>query len=258
MGKILVGTSGFSYEDWKGRFYPRDMKKGEMLSFYSEHFPTVEINSTYYVIPSPRTFISMSEKTPEGFEFVVKANKEITHVEQTDMEIYERFTGSIQPIIQNGRLGCILAQYPWAFKKNSDNICRLKQLRDGFGDLPVTVEFRNVSWVNDGTFQLLRENNLGYCCVDEPHLKGMMPGITLSTTDIGYVRFHGRNAEKWWARKQAWERYNYLYSHEELAEWIPKVRKLSSETKKTYIFFNNHYESKAAQNAVMFSMMLVE
>ena len=256
MGEIRVGTSGFSYEDWRGHFYPDEMKKEEMLRYYSERFRTVEVNSSFYAIPSPSTFASMAGRTPEEFDFAVKAPKDITHSPEVDPEIFARFTRSIGPLVESGKLGCILTQYPWGFKMQDSNIARIRQLREGFGDLPVVVEFRNVDWLGKNTFDLLREERLGFCCVDEPHLKGLIPGIAVATSPIGYVRFHGRNAKKWWHHEEAWERYDYLYSSEELSEWVPKVRKLAAETEKTYLFFNNHYQGKAAQNAQTFAGML--
>ena len=256
MGEIRIGTSGFSYEDWRGYFYPEEIAKGDMLRHYAQRFQTVEVNSSFYAIPSPATFASMARKTSDKFDFAVKAPKDLTHSEEVDPDIFARFTRAIEPLIESGKLGCILAQYPWGFKNTDAGVDRIRQLRKGFGELPVVVEFRNVGWLGNNTFELLRENRLGFCCVDEPRLKGLIPGIVEATSQIGYVRFHGRNAQKWWQHEQAYERYDYLYSAEELSEWIPKVRKLASETEKTYLFFNNHYQGKAAQNAQQFAGML--
>lgn len=256
MGDIRIGTSGFSYDDWRGFFYPKDIQKGDMLSHYAERFPTVEINSSFYAIPSPSTFARMAEKTPESFEFVVKAHKDLTHSPDVDLSAFGRFVSALAPLAEAGRLGCVLAQYPWSFRKGEGNFNRLRQLREEFGELPVVVEFRNAGWVGEETFNLLREHGLGFCCVDEPRLRGLMPGVAVATSPIGYVRFHGRNADKWWEHEEAWQRYDYLYSPSELSEWIPRVRRLASATEKTYLFFNNHYQSKAARNARMLAGML--
>lgn len=255
MGEIRVGTSGFSYDDWRGHFYPEKIQKGDMLRYYAERFSTVEVNSSFYAIPPPSAFIRMSEKTPSTFEFVVKACKELTHSPEVEASAFRQFTAAIGPLVQEGKLGCVLAQYPWSFKKQQNSVDRLKQLREGFGTLPVVVEFRNASWVGEGTFDLLREHELGFCSVDEPKLKGLMPGVAVATSGVGYVRFHGRNTQKWWEHEEAWQRYDYLYSSEELREWVPKVRRIAFLTEKTYVFFNNHYQGKAAQNAQLFSGM---
>lgn len=256
MGDIRVGTSGFSYDDWRGFFYPERIQKGEMLRYYAERFSTVEVNASFYAIPSPSMFARMSDKTPDAFEFVVKANKGLTHSADVPPDTFKQFVSAVQPLVESGKLGCVLAQYPWSFKKEHGNVDRLRQLREEFGELPVVVEFRNVGWIGEDTFELLKGYQLGFCCVDEPELRGLVPRVAMATCPVGYVRFHGRNAEKWWEHEEAWQRYDYLYSADELKEWVPKVQGLASTTEKTYLFFNNHYQGKAAQNAQMFADML--
>lgn len=256
MGDILIGTSGFSYDDWRGFFYPKDLPKGEMLAYYARRFRAVEVNSSYYAIPPPATFERMAQKTPDGFRFAVKANKDITHSPDVDLSIFQQFMEAIKPLADAGKLGCLLAQYPWSFKRTETNAHRVRQLREGFPDLPLVVEFRSYTWASEDVFKLLKELDIGYCCVDEPRLRGLMPGVAMATADIAYVRFHGRNAEKWFQHEEAWQRYDYLYSPDELEEWVPKVRRLASQAGDTYLFFNNHYQGKAAQNAQMFAQML--
>jgi len=253
---IYIGTSGFSYEDWKGFFYPESMDKKDMLAYYCRRFSCVEINSTYYAIPSPFTFAALARKTPADFKFSVKAHKDMTHGEEPVQETFQTFRRAVQPLVDQGKLGCVLAQYPWSLKNTPENRSRLRQLKDYISDIPVVVEFRNVEWVNDDTFALLRELNLGFCCVDEPALKGLMPRIAVATSPMGYVRFHGRNAKDWWKHEEAWQRYNYLYTEEELAEWTPRVDTLARETENLYLFFNNHFQGKSAKNARMFASML--
>jgi uncharacterized protein YecE (DUF72 family) len=254
--KILIGTSGFSYEDWRGYFYPKELPKKEMLNYYAEHFPTVEVNATYYSLPHPATFYQMARKVPQGFEFVVKAHKDMTHTEEFLPESFQQFRSALEPLQEMRMLGCVLAQYPWSFKATAENRSALERLRSELPGVPVVVEFRNSGWVSEETFALLRDLGFGFCCVDEPRLKGLMPRIVKATAPIGYVRFHGRNAAKWWQHEHAYERYDYLYSEEELAEWVPRIQDLAEETEKTYLFFNNHYEGKAGQNAQMMAQLL--
>ena len=256
MGEIRVGTSGFGYDDWRGVFYPEKLKKGEMLRYYASRFSTVEINTTFYGIPAPKTFVKMADTTPPGFDFAVKANKELTHNPEVDPGVFASFTEALKPLLEAGKLACVLAQYPWSFRKNEENVGRLRQLRERFGDLPVVVELRNAEWVEEETFDLLKDCRLAFCCVDEPRLKGLMPRVGIVTAPPGYVRFHGRNAKKWWQHEESWERYDYLYTPEELSEWVPRVGEISAAAEKTYLFFNNHYKGQAAQNAVMFADML--
>jgi len=118
------------------------------------------------------------------------------------------------------------------------------------------VEFRNRGWAQQETLDMLTEHNLGYCCVDEPALRGLMPRLGVATSETGYVRFHGRNAEQWWEHEEAWQRYDYLYSEEELREWVGKVEAITERTHRTYVFFNNHYQGKAALNASLFDQLL--
>jgi uncharacterized protein YecE (DUF72 family) len=251
-----IGTSGFSYDDWKGFFYPENLDKKEMLSFYAGRFDTVEVDSTYYRIPPASVLERMAQKTPPEFEFVVKANKEMTHTEEDNAAAYEAFKKSVDPLLQASKLGCVLAQFPWAFRWNRQNQTALRRVRERLHPLPVVVEFRNASWANDEVLDFLRSEGLGFCCVDEPRLKGLMPPLCAATSGIGYVRLHGRNKAKWWKHEHAHERYDYLYSPAELREWLPKAQSLAAQTEKTFVFFNNHFEAKAVTNAQQFREML--
>jgi uncharacterized protein YecE (DUF72 family) len=253
---IRIGTSGFSYDDWRGYFYPETLPKNQMLAFYGERFPVVEVNATYYALPSAATFEQMARKVPGEFEFVVKANRDMTHTTEFRPEIFAAFRAALEPLLHRGSLGCVLGQFPWGFKNSPENREALHRFREELAGIPTVVEFRNAGWASPETFELLRNLELGYCCVDEPGLKGLMPRIVVATSSIGYVRFHGRNAEKWWRHEHAYERYNYLYPEDELAEWVPKIRELADETEKTYVFFNNHYQGKAGQNAQMMARLL--
>ncbi len=120
------------------------------------------------------------------------------------------------------------------------------------------MEFRNVEWIRDEVFDLLRKLDLGFCCVDQPRFKNLVPPVAVATSAISYLRFHGRNYEKWWQHDEAWERYDYLYSREELTEWVEKVETLAAETETVLAFFNNHYQAQAVQNAQLFTDMLTE
>lgn len=253
---IRIGTSGFSYDDWKGEFYPKKIDKKDMLSYYARQFDTVEINSTYYAIPGAASFMAMSRKTPDSFEFVVKAHKDMTHAEKPDEDAFDKFLGAIRPLQDEGKFGCMLAQFPWGFKNTPGNAVKLREFRDRVGELPTVIEFRNADWVNEDTFGLLKELDFGFCSVDEPALKGLMPRVAVATSEIGYVRFHGRNAKEWWKHEEAYQRYNYRYTEEELSEWVPKINNLGDQTGKTYVFFNNHFQGKSADNAKMLARML--
>ncbi len=253
---IYLGTSGFSYKDWVGNFYPKDLPQREWLSYYSQEFNTLELNSTFYTLPKLSTLKTMISKTGGNFLFCVKANQEMTHKYQENREVFTAFRKMLEPFISNGKLGCVLAQFPYSFGFNRQNQDYLKFFRELLIDLPIVIEFRNKSWLKLEVFNWLRQHNLGFCCVDEPRLPGLLPPIAEVTSDIAYVRFHGRNAAKWWQHKHAYERYDYTYSVDELKEWLPKIRKLERNSQKTFIFANNHWRGQAISTIRQLRLLL--
>jgi len=256
-GKIRIGTSGYSFADWVGTFYPAGTSRGKMLDSYVHHFDVVEINSSYYRVPDARMFERMEAKTPPGFEFVVKLYKGMTHEIEDDPTMYRAFIQSVEPLKGAGKFGGYLAQFPWKFKNDTDAQEHLRFLRKQFGGDPLFVEFRHDSWIERATFELLRDQEIGYCAVDEPSLKGLVPPVVAATTDTGYVRFHGRNAKNWWG-KGGGDRYDYDYNTEELSEWAGKLLTLEEKVKKVYAFFNNCHAGHAANNAELMIDMLSE
>ncbi len=249
---IHIGTSGFSYKDWKGYFYPENIKEADMLAFYKQHFDTVELNFSYYRIPEPGILQRMVSITGGKMIFSIKAYREITHGEDVPSEeIFTRFIDALEPLITSNTLGCVLLQFPWNFFHSRISKERLKLFKERLGNLPLVAEFRNRQWVNEDAFGLLRTLGIGFCCVDEPNLKDLMPPVAVATSDIGYIRLHGRNAQKWWNHRQPHERYDYLYTKEELLEWVPKIRALKKNTKELFIYANNHFQGKAPKNAKM-------
>lgn len=253
---IYLGTSGFSYEDWVGSFYPAGMPKREWLAYYSREFNTCEINSTYYVIPGASSMKAMAGKTPADFLFSIKANQEMTHQRENNSSVFEAFRQALEPIRSSGKLGCILAQFPYSFGFDRPNQDYLEYFREQMAGLPVVIEFRNAKWLRDEVFGWLRHNNLGFCCVDEPRLPNLLPPVAEVTSNIGYIRFHGRNSAKWWQHEQAYERYDYSYTATELAEWIPGIKKLDSSAEKTFVFTNNHWRAQAVSTIRQLRLML--
>lgn len=252
---MLIGTAGYSYKDWIGPFYPKGIKQADMLEYYSKYFNFLELNSTYYHMPSLRLFGSLNRKTPEGFKFAVKVFSGFTHERNLDSTYAEKFIYALEPIKQNHKLVCILAQFPYSFHCNARNMDYLKKIREWFKDLEVSVEFRNQSWVKSEVIGLLKKENLGFVCVDEPRLRGLINNVVVSTSKIAYVRMHGRNAEKWYGGKGS-ERYNYLYSRNELVEWIHRIKELEKNSDTTIVSFNNHPLGKAVENAKMLIDMI--
>lgn len=253
---LYIGTSGFSYQDWIGPFYPENISKGDMLTVYARQFNAVEINSSYYRITPAAVFYHLQRKVPADFKFAVKANQAITHIRDRNEALFQEFKTSLKPIIDNKKLGCILAQFPYSFHYNSTNLDYLLYLKEKMTDIPLVVEFRNNSWLKDQVFDLLRKNEMGFCMVDQPPLERLIPPIVVATSQLGYIRFHGRNKEKWWQHEHAYQRYDYLYSEQELQEWIPKIKDIVNKTTDQYIFMNNHYKGKATKNALMLMNLL--
>ena len=253
---LYMGTSGFSYEDWVGSFYPAGMPRREWLSYYAREFDTCEVNSTYYAIPRPSTMKAMTDKTGEGFLFSVKANQEMTHRREDNATVFQAFCQVLEPIVSTGKLGCILAQFPYSFKPNRQNWDYLRLFKERVQDLPVVIEFRNAQWLRSDLFDWLRQLELGFCCVDEPQLPNLLPPLAEVTSKIGYVRFHGRNSAKWWQHEHAYERYDYTYSSSELSEWLPKIQKIDRIAENTFVFANNHWRGQAISTIRQLRMMV--
>lgn len=251
-----IGTAGYSYDDWIGPVYPVDIKKKDMLEHYARFFSMVEMNFTYYQIPNPFIFLQLLKKTPKDFIFVVKAHRSFTHDRKKEEIKSEDFCKALEPLRNESRLGAVLLQFPYSFQNNQKNRDYIKWVASLFPKDDLVVEFRHVSWIKEPIFILLEYLQVGYVCVDEPSLKGLVPPVVRSTSSIGYLRLHGRNNKRWWRPKKSYERYNYLYSEEEIEEWIPGIEKLQKETSRVYISFNNHYQGKAFQNALTLKKLL--
>jgi uncharacterized protein YecE (DUF72 family) len=260
-----IGTSGFSFDDWVGPVYPKGTSKTKMLEYYEQAlgFDTVELNYTYYSMPVPKTLDSMVHRTGPGFTFVVRSNKDMTHEIWQDedrkalkdtAEVFRAFRAGINPLVDSGRLGCLLVQLPVFFYPVPQNFEYLRRMPELMPGVPLVVEFRNRAWLRDSAFKMLEETGMGFCVVDEPKLARLMPFEPRRTSGIAYFRFHGRNQN--WFNATREERYNYLYSRAELAEFIPPVENVSAGAQATYLFFNNCHAGAAARNATLMKEML--
>lgn len=254
MVQYLIGTSGFSYEDWRKYFYPENLEKSDFLWYYSKHFRTTEVNSTYYIFISVRSVEAMVRKTGNDFVFSVKANQIFTHRrEYSDSDIKK-----MKDILYafGKKLGVVLFQFPQSFHRSKSNQDYIKHIRDDFFEFDITFEFRSHEWFSEDIYEILRDLDIGLVCVDEPNIKGLPPPVLVQTSKkFSYVRFHGRNSEKWYKHEKPEERYDYLYSREELQEWADNIKK--SNVKKFFIYFNNHPRAQAVQNAKMMEEILM-
>ncbi len=264
---ILIGTSGFSFPDWAGVIYPPGLRKSEWLAYYEQQlgFSTLEINYTYYTMPSGRTLDAMSAKTSADFTFAVKAHGSMTHDLWSDRkrlqmvdnrQAFASFIEGVSGLEAEGKLSAVLAQFPYFFYRNAANEAYLARFRELMGDIPTIVEFRNRDWHDESAMTILRDNGLGYCVVDEPKIGGLMPFYPAATTDIAYFRFHGRNPD--WFNAPREVRYDYLYSTAELSELVAPILNLSTKSKKTLVFFNNCHLGSAAKNAAELARMVIE
>ena len=263
MSRIYVGTSSWSQHT---NFYPEGLPSNQQISYYARHFPIVEINSTFYRMMPQRNFRLWAERTPEGFVFDVKPFRQLTWHDRKnppDEEVTETFRGSLQPLRDAGKLGAVHFQFPPWFKFQPENVNYIKKVRETFAEDRVGVEFRHRSWLEGDhvrpLLQFLSENDVSLTVVDEPLLgSGSVPTVLAVTNpDLVIVRFHGRNYKKWYARvKTSAERFDYLYSEEELKEWVPKAGELAQNATEMHIFFNNNNEDFAVRNGRQFRMLL--
>jgi len=246
--QIFIGTSGWSFQDWKGVFYPEKISSDEMITFYVQHFRCAELNTTYYQIPPYSMFENLVENTPDAFEITVKLNRHTTHSGENPMQAARDLNNAVTPLKEAQKFAGFLGQFPSSFKNNESNRGFLHALRTEVPDVPIFVEFRHTSWLEKPLYKFLHQNRLGYVCVDEPPLKGLLPPQTITTTDTGYVRFHGRNTGTWWNAEKG-DRYDYSYTTEELQEWVERLEQMRTRVSKLYIFFNNCHHGQAPLNA---------
>lgn len=280
MSNLRIGTSGWNYPagrgTWNGIFYPPASKgrrprggggtRFDELAYYAEHFDTVEVNTTFYGQPKASVARSWADRTPEGFEFSLKLYRKLTHadisgVPPLDPGCIDEYRRGIEPLAAAGRIGALLAQFPPSFKQTPESQGYLDGLLQRFRDYPIAVELRHRSWSDDfsSTLSLLNSHDAALTQIDEPKFKvsirqNQLPNIS----GFYYMRLHGRNAAQWWKHDKSEDRYNYLYSADELkpvAETAGAARRL---VKKFYLYFNNHFASKAVVNAVMIKSQLGE
>lgn len=197
---------------------------------------------------------------PKNFRFAVKAHRSLTHeippVSQLKKDL-DIFWKGLSPMYDSGNLGCVLFQFPWSFRYTPKNLAYIRSLKDVFPCEKV-IEFRNASWDKEDVYGILSKLGLGFCCVDEPEVPGLFPKVFEVTSKIAYLRFHGRNAQRWFNHKEAWERYDYLYKDEEMEKWLPHIKKMEEAATETYVFFNNCHKGQAAQNAARFKELFTQ
>lgn len=263
MNNIYFGTAGWSYKDWEETVFPQ--KRGsdfDQLIYLSKYFDTIELNNTFYRPASVYMSRNWVKKTIDNpnFKFTAKLWQKFTHEKETVSTSEEKnFKDGIAPLIENNKLGALLAQFSWSFKNNDNNRKIIESIVAKFKEYPLVVEFRHNSWLTNDMLMFLKVNMVGFCNIDQPVIGASIKPSNYVTSQIGYVRLHGRNYKDWF-RKEAGrdDRYNYLYSVVELADWIKRLKEMQKKARQIYVIANNHYRGQAAANALQLKSMFHE
>jgi uncharacterized protein YecE (DUF72 family) len=280
-GDIRIGTSGWNYPTgkgtWNGIFYPsrtrpraRGAPKFDELTFYAEHFDTVEINSSFYGVPSAETTRGWATRTPSGFEFSLKLFQKFTHPEmfhkasgQDPWDLgkkdVDEFRRALDPLASAEKLGALLAQFPASFKNEPDSRGYLEWLLEQFKAYRVAVELRHRSWSDNPleTLSLLDASNAAWTQIDEPKFRlSIRQDLKPNVRSFYYLRLHGRNAAQWWKHEKSEDRYNYLYTAEELEPFAEAAEAASQRVRKAYLYTNNHFSAKSVANAAVLKHQL--
>ena len=292
MGNLRIGTSGWNYPSgqgtWNGIFYPpaKARPKGfDELGFYSEHFDTVEVNSTFYGQPRASVTRTWAERTPRFFEFSVKLYQKFTHPKMYEQVLrrslhtpegheaavrelvkpsaadLDEFRRGIEPLASAGKLGAVLAQFPPSFKGGAAEADYLAHLLRALSDYAVAVELRHSSWSDafDETMALLNDASAAWVQIDEPKFRFSIRQNRLpNVKGFYYMRLHGRNAAQWWKHDKSEDRYNYLYNADELKEISETADAARRIVKKAYLYTNNHFSAKSVANATMIKQQVGE
>ena len=260
---IRVGPAGWSYKDWEGIVYPQKPGKSfDPLEYLAQFFNTIEINSSFYRPPVPTTTKSWAKRVGENkeFAFTAKLHRIFTHERGKATKKDEKeFRVGMDVLAKAGKLGGVLLQFPWSFKNTPDDRVYLAKLLEKFSDYPLVLEVRHASWNNPDFYEWLDERGVGICNIDQPVFSKSIRPQALTTSRIGYVRLHGRNYQNWFREKAPpHERYNYLYSLDELDPWLIRIKEVSKQTRETYVITNNHFRGQAVVNAVEIKAALEE
>lgn len=257
---VRVGVAGWSYPDWEGIVYPAVRPtRFDPLAFLVGFFDAIEINSTFYRPPKRSTTASWVRRSESNadFRFTVKLYKSFTHERSPSPDDEKAVKDGLTPLVEAGRLGAVLLQFPWSFKNEPDSQDYLESLFDRFRDYPLAMEVRHASWDQPDFYETLRERGVGFCNIDQPRIGRSLGPSETSTGPVGYVRLHGRNYRDWFRESAGRDaRYDYLYAEEELDPWLEKVSRVAEESPETYVITNNHFRGQAAVNALQIKARL--
>jgi uncharacterized protein YecE (DUF72 family) len=265
---VRIGTCSFADKGLLEAWYPRGVSTPEKrLRYYAERFDVVEVDSPFYALPDPQVTARWAQRTPDGFTFHVKASSAMTwHDGEPSDEAFRQFRAALEPLELSGKLRAVLLQYHPRFTKTPAALAELARAPERLAPLVPLIEFRHRSWMEEDeredTLAFLEREGLAYVSVDSPRTRAsnVMPRVAAATHAVAYVRFHGRNVQTWNIRgaASAAERFDWLYSPEELEEWVGPVQRLAEEATEVYALFNNNRDDFAPRSAATFRGLLDE
>ncbi len=261
--KIRIGPAGWSYKDWEGVVYPQKPgAKFDPLEFLARFFNTIEINSSFYRPFTPTTAKSWVERVASArdFMYTAKLYRVFTHERgKATADDEKQVREGLDVLRSAGKLGALLLQFPWSFKNTLEDRAYLSKLIERLRDYPLVLEIRHSSWNNPQIYEWLEETGVGICNVDQPLFAKSIKPAELTTSQIGYVRLHGRNYQDWFREKAPRDdRYNYLYTIDELEPWISRIKEIAAKTQESYVITNNHFRGQAVVNALEIKATLTE
>ena len=264
---VRLGTCSFADEGLVRSWYPRGVSTPKArLAYYAERFDTVEVDSPFYHLPDPAVTGRWAQRTPPEFVFHVKAHATMTHHEPAEQsQAFAEFRASLEPLELSGKLRGILLQYHPRFVKSDEAKDELARVRALLDPLVPLVEFRHRSWLEEderaATFAFLERHGLAYVSVDAPRTRAsnVLPPVAAATHRVAYVRFHGRNVRTWNIKaEKSWQRFDWMYSPEELEEWVEKIGRLADDADEVYAMFNNNRDDFAPRSAAILRGLLDE
>ena len=243
--QLWIGTSGYSYPDWVGAFYPAGMSPQKMFTHYVQRFPLVELNYTFYRPAERTSLLRLAHKAPENFQFIVKLHRSLSH--EHDLSEARGIREAVDALQQENRLLALLCQFPQEFHYTSQNLGRLEAVADKFPGHTLAVEFRHYSWHVPEVTDWVRQRQLHLVSVDVPNIPSLYPRQLVLTNQLIYIRLHSRNKNGWYGTDKT--RYDYNYSDQELLEWINALTQAVDKADRALMLFNNCHGSQAALNA---------
>ena len=267
MATVRLGTCSWADEGLLRSWYPRGVSTAEArLRHYAERFDAVEVDSPFYRLPDPAVTARWAQRTPAGFVFHAKAAKGMTHHEEADLAAsVAQFRASLEPLELSGKLRGVLLQYHPRFVKSREALAELERVPALLEPLVPLIEFRHRSWLEEDeradTLAFLERTGLAYVSVDAPRTRAsnVLPPVAAVTHAVAYVRFHGRNVRTWNIRAdKSWKRFDWMYSAEELAEWVAPLARLAGEAEEVYALFNNNRDDFAPRSAALLRGLLDE